>query len=79
MVRKVFGIRCGDKPVQLFKKSDNSELRDVYKGANSRPDLHVAITLLKDLKSRMWMQLSGCGILSVWQPLLILAVVTYLD
>jgi hypothetical protein len=48
MVRKVFGIRCGDRPVQLLKKSDNSELRDVYKGANSRPDLHVAITLLKD-------------------------------
>jgi hypothetical protein len=48
MVRKVFGIRCGDRPVQLLKKSDNCELREVYKGANSRPDLHVAITLLKD-------------------------------
>jgi hypothetical protein len=48
MVRKVFGIRCGDRPVQLLNKSDNCELHEVYKGANSRPDLHVAITLLKD-------------------------------
>jgi hypothetical protein len=48
MVRKVYGIRCGNRPVELLKKSEPSDMRDIYKSqANSRPDIATAINVLK--------------------------------
>jgi hypothetical protein len=48
MVRKVYGIRCGNRPVELLKKSEPSDMHDIYKSqANSRPDIATAINVLK--------------------------------
>jgi hypothetical protein len=48
MVRKVFGIRCSNRLVELLKKSESSEMRDIYKSpTNSRPDIATAISVLK--------------------------------
>jgi hypothetical protein len=47
MVRKVFGIRCGDKKVELLKKSAAHELREVYTSPKGRPDIATCIQLLQ--------------------------------
>jgi hypothetical protein len=48
MVKKVFGVRCGNRLVELLKKSETSELRDIYKSpVNSRPNIATAISVLK--------------------------------
>ena len=43
MITKVFGIRSGQRPVVELKKFEHTELRDVYKGSNPRPDIPTAI------------------------------------
>jgi hypothetical protein len=53
MVRKVFGICCGNRPVELLKKSEYSEIRDIYKSpTNSRPNIATAINVLKTCKDK---------------------------
>lgn len=46
MMRKVFGILSGRRPVELLKRSEHSDLREVYKGGSSRPDIPTAAKLL---------------------------------
>ncbi|KAM0914864.1 hypothetical protein ACQ4PT_011238 [Festuca glaucescens] len=48
MVTKVFGIVLGRKPVVSLKRSEQSSLRDVYKGSNPRPDIPTTIKILTD-------------------------------
>ncbi|KAM0858615.1 hypothetical protein ACQ4PT_047735 [Festuca glaucescens] len=43
---KVFGIHSGPKPVVSLKRSEHSNLRDVYKGANPRPDIPMTIKIV---------------------------------
>ena len=52
MVRKVFGIRYGNKPVVLLGKSDYCELRDVYRDGNPRPLIKTAIGVLKNCDAK---------------------------
>ncbi|KAM0881745.1 hypothetical protein ACQ4PT_032754 [Festuca glaucescens] len=47
MITKVFGIRSGQTPVVELKKFEHSELRDVYRGSNPRPDIPTTIKVLK--------------------------------
>uniref|UniRef100_A0ACD5X413 Uncharacterized protein n=1 Tax=Avena sativa TaxID=4498 RepID=A0ACD5X413_AVESA len=47
MVRKVFGIRCGNKPVELLNKNDPCELRDIYKAGSTRAEIATAVALLE--------------------------------
>ena len=46
MVRKVFGIRCGDRPVELLNKSAPHALREVYNSAKNRPDISTCVNVL---------------------------------
>ncbi|KAM0832386.1 hypothetical protein ACQ4PT_064933 [Festuca glaucescens] len=48
MVMKVFAIRSGPKPVVSLKRSEHSNLCDVYKGANPRPDIPMTIKVLTE-------------------------------
>ncbi|KAM0856902.1 hypothetical protein ACQ4PT_048813 [Festuca glaucescens] len=47
MITKVFGIRSGQTPVVELKKLEHSELRDVYRGSNPRPDIPTTIKVLE--------------------------------
>uniref|UniRef100_A0ACD5TCW8 Uncharacterized protein n=1 Tax=Avena sativa TaxID=4498 RepID=A0ACD5TCW8_AVESA len=47
MVRKVFGIRCGNKPVEILNKNDPCELRDIYKAGSTRAEIATAVALLE--------------------------------
>uniref|UniRef100_A0ACD5THM4 Uncharacterized protein n=1 Tax=Avena sativa TaxID=4498 RepID=A0ACD5THM4_AVESA len=47
MVRKVFGIRYGNKPVELLNKNDPCELRDIYKTGSTRAEIATAVALLE--------------------------------
>lgn len=47
MVRKIFNVPSGDRPVKLLKKSDEHDLHNIYKEGNMAPITHV-IKLLKD-------------------------------
>jgi hypothetical protein len=47
MVRKVFDIPSGNRPVVLIKRSDQCELRDIYKEGNARPPISRAEKLLE--------------------------------
>jgi hypothetical protein len=47
MVRKVFDIPSGNMPVVLIKRSDQCELRDIYKEGNARPPISHAVKLLE--------------------------------
>ena len=47
MVKKVFGIRCGNRPV-VTKKGEHPELRKMYiEAGQTRPFIQYAIALLK--------------------------------
>jgi hypothetical protein len=46
IVTKVFGICSGPRPVVLLKRSEQHDLRDVYRGGQSRPVIPTAIKLL---------------------------------
>ena len=48
MVKKVFNLRSGNKPVVLLGKSDQSDLRDYYKGGLVRLPIINAQTMLKN-------------------------------
>ncbi|KAM0843062.1 hypothetical protein ACQ4PT_057953 [Festuca glaucescens] len=48
MVTKVFGIVSGCKPVVSLKRSEQSSLRDVYRGSNPRPDIPTTIKILTE-------------------------------
>jgi hypothetical protein len=48
MVTKVFGIRSGPNPVVLLKRSEQSDLRDVYRRDHSRPDIPNACKVLDE-------------------------------
>ncbi|KAM0930286.1 hypothetical protein ACQ4PT_001034 [Festuca glaucescens] len=48
MVTKVFGIVSGRKPVVSLKRSEQSSLRDVYRGSNPRSDIPTTIKILTD-------------------------------
>ncbi|KAM0926732.1 hypothetical protein ACQ4PT_003358 [Festuca glaucescens] len=48
MVTKVFGIVSGCKPVVCLKRSEQSSLRDVYRGSNPRPDIPTTIKILTE-------------------------------
>ncbi|KAM0926453.1 hypothetical protein ACQ4PT_003524 [Festuca glaucescens] len=48
MVTKVFGIVSGRKPVVSLKRSEQSNLRDVYRGSNPRPDIPTTIKILTE-------------------------------
>jgi hypothetical protein len=48
MVTKVFGIVLGCKPVVPLKRSEQSNLRDVYRGSNPRPDIPTTIKILRE-------------------------------
>ncbi|KAM0869830.1 hypothetical protein ACQ4PT_040414 [Festuca glaucescens] len=47
MVRKVFGIRCGDRLV-VQKKGEHPELRQMYIEGQTRPFIHHDVNLLKN-------------------------------
>jgi hypothetical protein len=48
MVTKVFGIRSGPKPVVLLKRSEQSDLRDVYRATALRPNIPTTIKVLTE-------------------------------
>ncbi|KAM0908190.1 hypothetical protein ACQ4PT_015632 [Festuca glaucescens] len=48
MVTKVFGIVSGCKLVVSLKRSEQSSLRDVYRGSNPRPDIPTTIKILTE-------------------------------
>jgi hypothetical protein len=48
MVTKVFGIVLGCKPVVPLKRSEQSNLRDVYRGSNPIPDIPTTIKILRE-------------------------------
>jgi hypothetical protein len=50
MVTKVFGIRSGSNPVVLLKRSEQSDLRDVYRRDHSRPNIPNACKVLDECK-----------------------------
>ncbi|XP_044460054.1 uncharacterized protein [Triticum aestivum] len=41
MVKRIFNVPSGDRPVKLLKKSDEHDLRSVYKEGNRAPIAHV--------------------------------------
>uniref|UniRef100_A0ACD5W495 Uncharacterized protein n=1 Tax=Avena sativa TaxID=4498 RepID=A0ACD5W495_AVESA len=47
MVRKVFGIRCGNKPIELLNKNDPCELQDIYKAGSTRAKIATVVALLE--------------------------------
>ena len=47
MVKRIFNVPSGDRPVKLLKKSDEHVLCNIYKEGNRAPIAHV-IKLLKD-------------------------------
>ena len=47
MVKRIFNVPSGERPVKLLKKSDEHVLRSIYKEGNRAPIAHV-IKLLKD-------------------------------
>ncbi|KAI4984472.1 hypothetical protein ZWY2020_017102 [Hordeum vulgare] len=47
MVKRIFNVPSGDSPMKLLKKSDEHDLRSIYKEANRAPIAHV-FKLLRD-------------------------------
>ncbi|XP_037474019.1 uncharacterized protein LOC119350153 [Triticum dicoccoides] len=41
MVKRIFNVPFGDRPVKLLKKSDEHDLRSIYKEGNRAPIAHV--------------------------------------
>ncbi|XP_044434974.1 uncharacterized protein [Triticum aestivum] len=41
MVKRIFNVPSGDRPVKLLKKSDEHDLRSIYKEGNRAPIAHV--------------------------------------
>ncbi|XBJ02136.1 hypothetical protein VPH35_021600 [Triticum aestivum] len=41
MMKRIFNVPSGDRPVKLLKKSDEHELRSIYKEGNRAPIAHV--------------------------------------
>jgi hypothetical protein len=71
MVRKVFGIRCGNKPVELLKKSESTKMRDIYKfPTNNMLDIATAISVLKTCEDN-----DVVNILRTWDILFLAIVV----
>jgi hypothetical protein len=50
MVSKKIVIRSRPNHVVLLKKSEQCELRDVYRGGNPRPNIPTAINVLNECK-----------------------------
>ncbi|XP_037450867.1 uncharacterized protein LOC119321163 [Triticum dicoccoides] len=60
MVKRIFNVPSGDRPVKLLKKSDEHDLRNIYKEGNRAPIAHVVKLLTScseedvDMINRTW-------------------------
>jgi hypothetical protein len=51
MVKRIFNVPSGDRPVNLLKESDMCDLRNIYKEGNRAP-IANAMKLLKDCSEK---------------------------
>ncbi|XBI75031.1 hypothetical protein VPH35_068461 [Triticum aestivum] len=69
MVKRIFNVPSGDRPVKILKKSDEHDLRNIYKEGNRAPIAHVVKLLTScseedvDMINRTWALLALATVL----------------